>query len=243
MPNPHRSQPDKWLVPFRKLNSATLAPDEQLAFVLYFEVKYRKDNDKAHNMFIVVRKGDKAIARNVVAHGNDVGYCQGHADEVAEYDIKDTETLIDEIKNHGILMATMLAQEGPNFPLTIDTTKPIIAIQPPITETRAGIVNRLLSEAAKTPEAREPHQVIIGVLGLNEIPLATQVAPEPVTEKVIDPETQKLNNLEKAAKEMELIKKFGKKNMEELAKRMNYQGEVINKIKEENKTKSTHVNS
>lgn len=238
--NLERSQPDKWFEPFRKNESATLADDERLAFVLAYEVLYtNNDSETAINMFIVVEKNGKAIARSIVAHANSKGVCQGHSDDFAEYDAKDIKTLIEETKNHGITMAQMLANGNTKAPLKINTNNPLVGLQPPkpLNKTEcAALAEELINkQELNGSDTFKVRQAIVLTLGLNEsAPSALVVAP------VKPPVDENLNNLERAAQELALIDKFGKKKMEELAKKMNYKGAVLNKTNSTKKT-TTHV--
>ena len=238
MPNPNKAHPNKWL--HKELESTFLTPDERLAFAMYFEIARKDKGNPSHTIFIVVQKGDKAVARNVILHGNSIGHCAGHSHNIAEYDATEIDTLIDEVQNHGLLMGTMLANDNsPSFPFTIDTSKPIIAIKPPASQSHSDIANHLLSTGASVNNAAK--QIIINTLGLNRLESPTIVAnPSPTfTSAEVIADTA-MNNLEKAAKEMDLIKKFGKRNMEKLAKQMKYSGEVLNT--KSKKSNSTHVN-
>jgi hypothetical protein len=92
--------------------------------------------------------------------------------------------------------------------------------------------------ADKQPKGDIPKQVITNVLGLGrfmpqEIIDAIKEKEENFQIAPVDtrPPKKTGNNLEKAAKEMELIKKYVKKNIQELAKKINYKGELINKTK------------
>ena len=61
--SPH-SQPQNWINPFRPLTTTKLAPDEKIALVMHYEVLHEGTDDKTQTVFAVIRKGNKAIARN-----------------------------------------------------------------------------------------------------------------------------------------------------------------------------------
>lgn len=234
MPNTNRSQPQNWFMPLRPSPSATLASDEQLAMVLHYEVLNTAEKTKTHTLFTVVRKGDKAVARSIMSHGNDTGYCAGHAEDIAEYPIADVAKLVEETRSHGLMMAVMLMQEPSSFHLKLDVNKPAYYLQTPNGATNAEIITKMMED--NDPVGDIAKQVIISVLGLNQVsssaPAAVVVSP--IQNESLSPEKA----LEKAAIESDLIKRFGKKKMTDLAKKMNYNGQIINK----GNTK-THVNN
>ena len=233
-----RSQPQNWFSPFRKTNTK-LTSDEILASLLHFKVRLIEKNEIAQTIFMVVRKGNKAVARNIIFHGMADEGCQGHADDIAEYPIEDIKDLINEVKEHSVMMATKLAKGGdPELEMEGD---PTLYMEVPINATREEIVEHLLEDT--DPMGKEIKNEIIQILGLDQNNKEVSAIPskEEVEQMVKiaaeKNEAKAVTNLAKAALEMDLIKKYGKKQMEELAKKMKYKGEVINKSKS-----TAHVN-
>lgn len=229
-----RSQPDKWFNPFKHKESPKLATNENVAMIVHFEVINKIENDTSHCMFMVVRKENKAIARTIIVHNGDKGLCEGHADDVAEYPIENEETLAEEIKNYSLEMAQMLANEDEDYPLRVNTAKPVFYLKTPKNNTNEDMLKAFEENTA--PEGIIPKQVIAATLGLGktqqkvQIPMQTN---EEINEKINKSikASKEINKLQNEAKEKELIKKFGKKRMLQLAKRMNYQGAILNKTK------------
>lgn len=210
MPNTKKLHPEKWFIPYRPVADAQLKADESLAMAMMFSLEIG-GQEMAHAVFCVIRKGDKVIARNIICHADAGGYCGGHADDTAEYDLSDEQAMISEARNQVLEFASKLIMDT-STPITLDPTKPIFYVQ---TKMRSNdeVYEKLM--ANNDPDSRLATEVITHVLGLKA------KAPEPIKQeiKVEQP------NVDEAA----LIKKFGKKNMESLAKKMNYKGSIINK--------------
>jgi hypothetical protein len=254
MPHIHRAYPEKWFIPFKPIAQAALAADESIAMAMMFTTQHPDGKDLAHAIFTVIRKGNKVIGRNIISHINPDGqsYCKGHADDCAEYDAVDESKLIDELRETVFgFGARMLADK--NSPITMDPSKPIYYIQTPVGATKEEVVERM--DEDNNPEGEIPKQVLQRVLGLtpDSSPTRTTKGAEslddylkrtvPGAQKIqLTPKenesTAPLNNLANAAKEMELIKKYGKKKIQDLAKKINYNGAIINKNKK-HVTKST----
>ncbi|MFH0767705.1 MAG: hypothetical protein V1920_06400 [Bacillota bacterium] len=228
----NRSQPDKWFMPFRRLQTATLAPDETLAMILYFEIESQNETI-AHNMFLIVRKGNKAIARNIISLNNN----ENLADDLAEYPIENEKDLVEEIRNHGLMIAAMLASNSDQS-IKLNTEVPAFYMQTPSFATNAETVEKLNED--NDPRGNSAKEAIFNILGLNQTSLKINsktgqaelnhsinfqneaILGHPMTMQVHE-DLKATTNLQKAAAEMALIKKYGKKPMQELAKKMNYQ--------------------
>lgn len=228
MPNElKRSQPDKWFAPFHELSDSKLASDETLAMILHMEIGNKIDDKIAHNLFAVVRKGNKAIGRFIICHSESNGVYEGHANDIAEYPIENQQELIEEIRNHGLAMGVAIAG-GASEKLKLNTNKPAFYLQTPENATNMGVMAKFAEN--NDPQGETAKQVITTVLGLSQLSypalknLNESLFP---TLKTVSPKAKEgmaaTNNLAKAAKEMELIKKYGKKPMQELAKKMKYE--------------------
>lgn len=225
-----RSQPEKWFTPFRKLPTAQIQPDEHLRLVMIFKIKDLKGADFCHAMFYVVEKGDKAIARNAISHIDDDGFCDGHADDVAEYEIKDVNALINEVKSTTIGFITRILSDK-DKKATIDMSKPVFAMEIPSNKTVAEIAQKIANE--NDPMITEQAEVLGVVLGLtpDSASIPSPFMPEIEEKEAEKPVKKPISNIKSAADELALIKKFGKKKMEDLAKEINYKGSIINKQK------------
>lgn len=235
----NRSQPDKWFMPLKELPSAKLAPGEILASILHMEIENIQRKEIIHNMFAVTRNGNKAIAKFIICHRENGAYCNGHASIVAEYPIENQKELIEEIKDHGLMMGVAVAT-GASPNLKLDPSKPAFYLQTPEDATNEKILMKFALD--NDPLGDTAKQIITTVLGLKaesgapqaftetienlfqtgNTPSTTLTQPTTLTPKQNE-DLAPTNNLAKAAKEMELIKKYGKKPMQELAKKMNYQ--------------------
>ena len=227
MPELTRSQPDKWITPMRDVPNTKLNPDETLTMILHFETI--KNNTKIdHTMFAVIRKGNKVIGRNIVSHDEGNGFiCQGHAHDFVEYPIENQKELIKEVRNHGLAVAIALAT-GVSTEIKLNIEHPAFYLQTPENSTNAGVMAKFAEN--KDPQGETAKQVITDVFGLREaaFPQLTNLAKKlfatsttPVKKET--KETKATNNLAKAAKELELINKYGKKAIQTLAKKMNYE--------------------
>ena len=228
MPNElKRSQPDKWFEPFHELPDAKLATNETLAMILHMEIENKTNNQIAHNLFAVVRKGNKAIGRFIICHSEGNHICEAHASNIAEYPIENQQELIEEVRNHGLMMGVAVAS-GASPNLKLDTSKPAFYLQTPENATNKGVIAKFAEN--NDPEGEVAKQIIATTLGLTQTSYPTlknlneSLFP---TLKTVSPKANEgmaaTNNLAKAAKEMELIKKYGKKPMQELAKKMKYE--------------------
>ena len=217
MPNTNKSHPEKWFKQQRQV-SAQLTADETLAMAMMLPIQ-TNNKDVAYAIFCVVRKGDKAITRNIVCHVRENSYCEGHADDMAEYEAVDEEALIEETRNQVIAYALKLMIED-NPKLSLDKEKPVYYMKVPAGQDNTQIVKAMIEET--NPEGDIPKQVIIQVLGL-----ARKQEPAMMT-KTQNEEVKPKSSLAKAAEELALIEKFGRRKMEKLAKEMKYQGELIN---------------
>jgi hypothetical protein len=241
MPNtPQRSQPDKWFMPF-KPSHASLEADEQLASILHYEVDNAKTGQKMHTIFVVVRKGDSAIARHILCHEDNSMYCPGHADDFAKYPIADTNALVEEVRDHGLMLGGLIAEEEDPQLSHLKMNGPAFYMGIPEGVTNTDILEKFAMDT--NPLGAKPKEVVTKTLALAESrpPVLSPFVQENIAamEKEKNEALSATNNLARAAKELELVKKYGKKQMDELAKKMNYQWASKKPIK--TKTKS-HAN-
>lgn len=210
-------------MPFRKA-SPKIGKDEKLRMMMIFSIQLAiTKQDISHAIFVVVEKDGKAIARNIAVHVDDESICEGHADEVAEYDIADSRELCDEFKELAMLYATKLAVD--NGALTIDTQKPIFFML----NLKGAETAEVGEELRRTPEVQGVSYkgVLLEILGFNE----QKPAEQPMTLPKIENEAKKQITAEQ---EQEMIDKYGKEAMEKLAKQMGFHGEILNKTNDEN---------
>jgi hypothetical protein len=224
--NLQRSQPQNWFKPFRDNPSAKLAADETVAMILHMEINDSRRNVIAHNMFAVIRKGAKAIGRFIVSFDGNPN--DSRSTDIAEYPIENQHDLINEVRNHGLMLGVAVLSGAAPF-LSVNTEKPVYCLQTPDNATNEKILERFASET--DPNGITAQKVITEVLGLKPDPLATsEINGHRMTMQVSE-DLKPTSNLQKAAAELELIKKYGEKPMLELAKKMGYQGEIINQPK------------
>lgn len=225
--NTNRSMPEKWFSPWVKQNTTEIASDEEIAMLMCFAVTHEEEDFIAHSMFIVVKKGNKAIARSTVVHEHGDKYTDGNTHNMAEYPIDNVTDLCDEVKKEALGMAVRLMQE--NGPLKIDTSKPLMLMLPPNGTTKKDIATKLQEDTTEEVEVQK--QIIIKVLGLLKTSPVIKTVPNPniVMTMTVDENLAKAAKEQKIKQEEDLIKKFGKKRIEQLAKTINYKGEIINK--------------
>lgn len=217
---PNKSRPQDWETTANTEPSATLAQDETVAMVMHFNAT-DKDGDQTHVLFTVVRKGDKAIAKNIMVHESSFGPMAAHAHKLAAYPIENELDLVKEVRNHGLLMAMMLAND-PAAPVKLDPNGAVFFTQVPKSGTNAGLLENFNQDTQ--PEGVMAKRIITEVLGLKpKVEMTMKMSPKQ-NESMSDAQA-----LAKAAIEQDLIKRFGKKKIVELAKKMDYKGVTINK--------------
>lgn len=224
--NTNRSMPENWHTPWIKLPTAKMAADEEIAMLSRFAVKSQEHEFTAHTIFMVVRKGDKAIGRTVIVHANDEGYNNGTAHDFVTYPISNVEALVEEIKHYTIAMGQRVLEE--NGDLQLDMSEPGIFMFPPEGTTKQMIATKMEKEMPE--ELEQAAEVMIKVLGLkNKVTTKPTSNPNMVMTMTVQDEAAKKAVEDKRIAEEALIKKYGKKKMEELARTINYKGALINK--------------
>ena len=244
----YKSQPQNWFTPIKPIENTILKQNEKLSMVMHFEIENTLNNENGHIIFATIEKNNKIIARNIILHENHtLDLCEGHAHDLAEYPIENKNNLIKELREQALKIASMFANDP--FGITkIDKNKSIFYIQGKENYTNENLLQNLMKDT--DPRGITAKNVIIKTFGLNQSNTnhlnhnCTTTHPETnkelnndiTIENLINEskEHNKPNDLEKALKEQELIKKFGKSRIEKLAKQINYEGITINK----NKTKT-----
>lgn len=235
--NNTKLHPEKWHNEPQEIPSAQLASDESLAMAMMYTIQ-KNGTDLDHVIFAVTRKDNKVISNLIICHQEADGrYCPGHRMAAAEYDASEEFEMIKETREEGLNTAARIAiAERPE--LFIDTKKPIFYMEAGTAHTREDLIKHMAKD--NHPEGIKPKQVIKHVLGLSNntqqeaptleaLPQGTEASTAPVT--LSQTENTSTTNLKRAAEEAELIKKFGKAKMNRLAKKINYKGAIINKVK------------
>ena len=214
--------------------SPSLSPQEKLRTIFNFQIDHTSKG-KSNLTFIVIEQQDKAIGRLIVNHLNQEkeGFCQGHATQVVAYPIEDIDTLISEYQTFAEGFSEHIREDSQ---LTPNTNIPKIILNVPKSMPNELIALKMLLEITETknPELKQSLEIILRTLNLIKLPeenTQEQYQLPPVATPEIQAQIEKdkkLTNLESAAKEMELIEKYGKAKMEKLAKQMHFNGKIIN---------------
>lgn len=223
--------PEKWLKPFREIESGKLAKDEQLASFLIFGIINKTTmKEENHALFAVVKKGNKALGRVVYSsmHPNSKSFAFTGASEFAEYPVEDVDTLIKETQEAAISFAVKMHQE--NIGKDIDLDKPMFGLIIRENASLEGIVEDLSKIDNNMFEI--PKQIALELLGLNDLTAdANRFNNLMANIPVLDPILIK-SEFVKISEEQELIKKYGFRKIQKLAQKINYCGEIVNKQKQ-----------
>ncbi|MFA5068049.1 MAG: hypothetical protein WC466_08475 [Candidatus Izemoplasmatales bacterium] len=223
--------PEKWLKPFREIESGKLAKDEQLASFLIFGIINKTTmKEENHALFAVVKKGNKALGRVVYSsmHPNSKSFAFTGASEFAEYPVEDVDTLIKETQEAAINFAVKMHQE--NIGKDIDLDKPMFGLIIRENASLEGIVEDLSKIDNNMFEI--PKQIALELLGLNDLTAdANRFNNLMANIPVLDPILIK-SEFVKISEEQELIKKYGFRKIQKLAQKINYCGEIVNKQKQ-----------
>lgn len=208
--------PERWHQKLASLETTKLAPDEILSMIIYFEINDSrvKEGNKIHNIFTIVKKGEKSIARMILVEGENqkVNVC-----EVAQYPIEQEAEMVNELKQDAIELAQTLTMELEKKEKGT-LQKSVFCLVIPEARTNedvAKIIDEDITETSNIP--REMIKSLLGLPGQKK--------------EIIVPKIQEKKTKITKKKEEELIKKFGLKNMEKLAKQLNFHGKILNKIK------------
>ena len=226
--------PEKWLKPFREIESGKLAKDEQLASFLIFGIINKTTlKEENHALFAVIKRGNKALGRVVYSsmHPNSKSFAFTGASEFAEYPVEDVDTLIKETQEAAISFAVKMHKE--NIGKDIDLDKPMFGLIIRENASLEGIVEDLSKIDNDMFEI--PKQIALELLGLNDLSARTgkfsNLLANIQNRPVLDPIVIKSKFI-KISEEQELIKKYGFKKIQKLAQKINYCGEIVNKQKQ-----------
>lgn len=224
-----------------ELDDARLQEGEHIRMIGLFTADTPIPNKTGHILFHVVETGEKAQLRITMSHGERGDkFCQGHCTVVAEYPLKDVETLIAEAKEfaeYSFERTCMLGEMG--GPLKVDKKQPLaLAICPQGTPNEAmmgALTDKMLGETQKNPVIREQCVVIAGLLGFggdpekreDEEPEENAHVKIPARKHAASKEDNR-SELQKAADEVALVNMYGKDNIEKLAKKIGYKGVTVN---------------
>lgn len=225
-----KQHPDKWLSPYKDIENIKIKEDENLLMILAFSAE-EESGIKEDTIFLVIEKENNIIAKLAIKHTKDGETCDGCSRELAEYPIEDKENLINEIGMMGsqILMELVLTRISNSKGVKIN-----IENQPFLFESKNQKFNKeeLIKEIEKTPKIGSLKENIIDVLGLkeasiNEMP-SKRISLNEITPDIAKEREFKRTPEGKLRTEKDIIAKFGKKNIEKLAKAMGYKGITIN---------------
>jgi hypothetical protein len=185
-----------------------------------------KDNDTiAYNIFAVIRTKNEAIAKNIVSHLHDQNdFCKGHATILATYPIEDVTELVKEVKIMTLDFAGEVIKEK-----TYQINDAVFVMQIPIDFNKNDLLQKMKEETRE--ESILPKTIIKKIFDLENI---TETINAPSIEEIINlpiKESPKPEQTLKINEEKQLIKKYGKRNLNKLAKKMNYTGTIINNQK------------
>ena len=198
------SQPQNWFTPMRPLTTAKLAPDEQLRMIVHNSMPTKDNPTKLlHNLLTIIQKGNKAIARHILIHSTEDTFCNGHADDTAEYAITDLTLLCEDIKNMGIIYTQHLLENADRLGLSANNMEPIIVLMIPPEHTNNQQILQILQQIAQQSQTNtaDSLQIIARILGLdssNALPLPEsaqtfpQSLPQSLPQTIPSPNTTDL---------------------------------------------------
>jgi len=159
--------PQKWFSPFQKLNTPKLQKDETLAMALSFDIEDTDNKKTIHNIFTVIRKDNKAIARATICHIKPEGFCKGHGANIAEYPIENEKELIKELRNFAEMAGTKLLTPEDNIKYKTKENNPITYLEVPKDGNNTKTVMKLIED--NTPNTEVSKMILIETLGLIEV--------------------------------------------------------------------------
>lgn len=231
--------PDRWNNTFNHLNHAPVLPGELLINAIYLPMVDPDNNIHIEALFYVVKSATEVIARHVSTHvHDDTQHAHTEVSHLVTYPIKDEEALKLEIGAHTMGLAEAI-RHGAALPIRPDETKKPAFINNADMESNAEILAFL--EENDNEEAK-----VSGIRAMSMLGLATKT-PVATLAKKLTPATTETNNLDKMVMTMEvkkasegktdderkaeeelLIAKYGKENIEALARDIKYDGVIIN---------------
>lgn len=226
--------PSKWFKSFREIKSGKLAQNENLAsFVIFGIVNKKTKEEENYALFAVIKKEGKAIGRVIYSkiHPNRKSFAFIGASEFAEYPVEDIDALIKESQAAAMGFAINLHKGHKDK--DIDFDKPMFGLIIREDASLESIVDDL--SKINNDMFEIPKQIALGLLGLNDLTagdsrfndLMADIQSHPATEPIVIK-----SEFAKISEEQELIKKYGFKKIQQLAQKINYCGEIINKQKQ-----------
>lgn len=226
--NPNtRLHPEKWTsfackTEIPKNETDIIKDTDEIRGILAAEVTNPITNKRIFSTILVIERENILIGKQIVSDSTGIDCLQK---DFVVYPKEDLEPLLNEVKEKTLAFIKDLI-EGDQKVAIVDTTKPVVGLFIKELKNTRQYIQKTFSSNPE-PLAQEIIDTVLKQLKITEIKEEFQIAPiMPVSE-----EDKKLNNLQRALKEQELIKKFGKKRIEDLAKKINYYGEIVNKIK------------
>jgi hypothetical protein len=227
--------PNNWIFPGEQIFDQTLKPNQEIKMIVYFKIDNTITNLTGHIIYSVIKEENKVTGRLTIAMDDQTGFDGGRSYKIVEYPIENEKELKGEIKEAAIQLITIFLKEkanNPNFHLIFDTKNPLMIME--LKNTKALIESIRDYKAPLNPQQRQLFEIIFGLEDKPENQITIENKTEKKIQEIINPTNnsiKQINNLEKAATEKKLIKKYGRAKMLKLAKQINYKGEILNKSK------------
>lgn len=163
-----KKYPEKWLEPFKEMESAELEPNEQLkAFFMFETIDKTTRKAVGEIIFAITTKENKAIGKVIAIglHPTEEKYAVAGAAVFAEYPENETQALLDEsieAMSH-FALGIHLHNEGNQ---DVDFDKPIFGIQAKNNATNTQMVIDMLKIGNDGFDTQR--QIAIGAMGLNK---------------------------------------------------------------------------
>lgn len=240
--------PQKWHNEFKDVHGPAVGPNEIVRAVVYIPFTVGKVEDTStlihsESIFYIVRTPTELIARNLKSHQHP-GAQEDHTSisEIARYPLEDELAFKQELGDR----AMSIGQEMANgtIPLfAIDKTRHPLAVNNANLDTTADFIKYLEQDENDDEGMKETSGRVLQLLGLKTArttaiatakeKLTTQKTLTNAEKMVMTYEIQKASEgktpEELKIEEEALIAKYGRENIESLAKKINYNGELINK--------------
>lgn len=233
--------PDKWVT--KDDRSSKLTKDEKLSLIMIYKLEaitpkfkeLEKEQD-SFGIFGVLERENKAIGFIGVYHlKENKQLCNGHIGEIVEYDKEDKNTLIEEMSKIGMTMAKQTAND-PRITMLFDVKNGMLYMKTPEDVSNEDIMEQIEERIKDEDNKQQIEQLEVVKEILKEqttqsITEKTETISKPVLSPLQEKDIERSESLKKelAKTEKALIKKYGKDKIEELAKKIKYKGEIINK--------------
>lgn len=218
--------PSKYKKEWTDDDHTKIKSDEKLVSITGYQVIDRENDSKTDIFFYVVEKGNKAIAKSLMHRNGD-----SKVSIAAEYPIEDSVILQEEIQDKTLTVAAIMIHEQENNDGIVEDTSLTVNVKVPGFSTiKIPNYKALITQLKENPVLANHYLPILnnafGITdksnAITEMIMTLQVDPN------AKPEVIGKSAEEKKREEQALIKKFGKKNIEDLAKKINYKGEIVN---------------